>query len=173
MFDTFYTASNATRPVVESVLTLSCAVAWSSVTLHEDKSHYAQHKTAHSLFQITCKKATVWQSMRSFVTNNHTPQIKYLSGDDLTDAASALNTLVDANVSITNERKITTYDLLMAVFGNATSQVVFKNVKCFVEIVESGISAFPYKTWQDDHTPVCSWCYDRYKMTLTLQFYNQ
>ena len=106
--------------------------------------------------------------MRSFVTNNHTPQIKWLPGDYLTDAASALNTLVDANVTVTNERTIT-----KAVFGNATSQVVFKNVKCFVEIVESGISAFPYKTWQDDHTPGCSWCYDRYKMTLTLQFYDQ
>ena len=58
MFDTFYTASNATRPAVESVLTLSCAVARSLVTLHEDKSHYAQHKTAHGLFQITCKKVT-------------------------------------------------------------------------------------------------------------------
>ena len=109
--------------------------------------------------------------MRSVVTNKHTPQIKWLSGDDLTDAASALNTLVDTNVTVTNERKY--YTRPKAVFGNATSQVVFKNVKYFVEIVESGISAFLYKTWQDDHTPGGSWCYDRYKITLTLQFYDQ
>ena len=44
--------------------------------------------------------------MRSVVKNKHTPQIKWRFAD-LADADSALNTLVDANATVTNERTIT------------------------------------------------------------------
>ena len=52
-----------------------------------------------------------------------------------------LNTLVDANPTLTNEEN-NYYTRLKAIFGNALSQVVLENAKCLVESVNN---AAPHK----------------------------